>query len=94
MGEHETMTELIEKAIAEISKLPEQQQDELATWILEKLSSPDLRTEAEWEEDVLDETLGAMLRADGSVDFDKLRSGGQTLSLDELYPEGSSEDEA
>jgi len=31
------MTHLLEKAIVEISKLPEDQQDAVATWILEEL---------------------------------------------------------
>jgi len=33
------MIKLLEKAIAEISKLPKQEQDTLATWILEELAS-------------------------------------------------------
>ena len=38
------MTELLQKAIAEVNKLPPDQQDELAAWILEELSS-----EQRWE---------------------------------------------
>lgn len=33
------MTELLEKAFIEVAKLPEQQQDALAAWILEELAS-------------------------------------------------------
>ena len=33
------MTRLLEKAIAEVSRLSEQEQDALATWILEELAS-------------------------------------------------------
>ena len=33
------MTKLLEKAIAEVSRLPEQEQDAIATWILEELTS-------------------------------------------------------
>ncbi len=39
------MTELLEKAFAEVSKLPQQEQDAVATWILEELAS-----ERRWEE--------------------------------------------
>ncbi len=39
------MTELLEKAFAEVSKLPQQEQDAFATWILEELAS-----ERRWEE--------------------------------------------
>lgn len=38
------MTELLEKAFAEASKLPMQEQDVLANWILEELAS-----ERRWE---------------------------------------------
>ncbi|NDJ76971.1 MAG: hypothetical protein GYB65_12010 [Chloroflexi bacterium] len=33
------MTDLMERALMEIKKLPEQEQDALAAWILEELSS-------------------------------------------------------
>ncbi len=33
------MTELLEKAFAEATKLPEPEQDRLATWILDELAS-------------------------------------------------------
>lgn len=41
------MTELLEKAIAEASKLPESKQDRVASWLLEELS---LEQEEEPEE--------------------------------------------
>jgi hypothetical protein len=50
------MTELLEKAFTEASKLPMQEQDVLAAWILEELTS-----ERRWEEafvvsgDILDQ---------------------------------------
>ena len=50
------MTELLEKAFTEASKLPMQEQDALASWILEELAS-----ERRWEEaltasgDILDQ---------------------------------------
>jgi hypothetical protein len=33
------MTDLMERALAEINKLPEQEQDALAAWILEELTA-------------------------------------------------------
>lgn len=53
-----------------------------------------LKTEAEWEEDVLTETLDDALDADGHLDFDKLRSTGITLTLDELHTEDDDTDES
>ncbi|HYO50653.1 MAG TPA: hypothetical protein VEW94_12455 [Chloroflexia bacterium] len=50
------MTELLEKAFTEAAKLPKQEQDALAAWILEELAS-----ERRWEEafaasgDILDQ---------------------------------------
>jgi hypothetical protein len=87
------MSELLQQAIVQISKLPEEQQDELATWILEKLNSPDLKTEEEWEEEVLTEVLGDALNPDGSINFDKLRERGTIMTLEEFFPEGKSSDE-
>lgn len=43
------------------------------------------KTEAEWEKEVLSEALDDALDTDGHLDFDKLRSTGTTLTLDELY---------
>ena len=42
------------------------------------------QTEAEWEDDILNETLNAVLDEEGNLDFDKLRSTGVTLDLEEL----------
>jgi hypothetical protein len=39
------MTEMLEKAIAELNKLPASQQDTMAQWILEELED-----EARWEQ--------------------------------------------
>ncbi|NOZ05538.1 MAG: hypothetical protein GXP41_04180 [Chloroflexi bacterium] len=33
------MTELLEKAVAEVSKLPRQEQNTIAAWLLEELAS-------------------------------------------------------
>jgi hypothetical protein len=52
-----------------------------------------VKPEAEWEEETLREALGDALKPDGSIDFDKLRATGLTLTLDELAPEGDGEDE-
>jgi hypothetical protein len=43
--ETRTMTELLEKAFAEAAKLPEQDQNSVATWILAELES-----EQKWDE--------------------------------------------
>lgn len=82
------MTELLQKAIAEISKLPDHQQDEIASWLLEKLTSD--QSEAEWEGVVLTESLGDALKPDGSIDFDLLRAKGTNYTLDELEGEMNS----
>ncbi|MFN8374874.1 MAG: hypothetical protein U0694_18595 [Anaerolineae bacterium] len=50
--------------------------------------------EAAWEEAVLTRTLGDALNPDGSIDFDKLRQRGKITTLEELYPEGTEDDEA
>lgn len=56
------MTELLEKAFTEASKLPMQEQDALAAWILEELAS-----ERRWEEafaasgDILDQLANEAL---------------------------------
>ena len=44
------MTELLQKAIAEVSKLPEMRQDKVASWLLEKLAFED---KAETSEETL-----------------------------------------
>ena len=92
------MTELLQKAIAELHKLPEQRQDEVAAWILEKLvsapsetSDSDAEAEAEWEAAVLGEVLADALLPDGTIDFDKLDARTVSITLEELYPEGDDE---
>lgn len=72
------MTKLLQKAIDELHKLPEQRQDEVAAWILEKLAD-----ESDWEDVVLTNSLGDALNPDGSINFDKLRSKGKTVTLTE-----------
>ncbi|HLU09023.1 MAG TPA: hypothetical protein VK003_05095 [Oceanobacillus sp.] len=72
------MTKLLQKAIDELHKLPEQRQDEVAAWILEKLAD-----ESDWEDVVLTNSLGDALNPNGSINFDKLRSKGKTVTLTE-----------
>jgi len=48
------MTELLEKAIAEVSKLPDTRQDRLASWLLEELF---LEQQGEEPEETLAELL-------------------------------------
>ncbi len=77
------MTELVRKAFSEISKLPENQQDKLAAWILERLAE-ESQAEVAWEEAVLNESLGNALNSDGSIDFEKLRTIGTNMTLREF----------
>jgi hypothetical protein len=90
--ENENMTDLLQKVFTQLSKLPDQQQDEYANWILSRLA--DDAEEAAWEAKVVTEALGDALREDGSIDFDKLRSKSIPITLNELYPEGGEDDEA
>jgi hypothetical protein len=87
------MSELLQKAISELTKLPEHQQDVIAAWILERLSEEEAEDEAAWEERMLTESLGDALNPDGSLDFDKLRERGTKMTLEELFPEGDFDDE-
>ena len=84
------MTELLQKAIAEVSKLSDEEQDQIAAWILERLAVD----EDEWESQVLTQSLGDALHADGSIDYDMLRARGKAMTLDEFYPEGNEDDDA
>src|SRR5713226_4719369 len=62
------MTELLQKAIAvvtELSKLPEQQQDELALKILQEVDEI-------WRVRVLSQARQDVLRGDGTIDIDVL----------------------
>ena len=56
------MTELLQKAIAEASKLPETQQDKVASWLLEELALEDV---SEAPEESLAELI-ALARAESS----------------------------
>lgn len=44
------------------------------------------QTEMEWEEETLSGVLKDAIDEDGNLDFDKLRSKGTNLTLEELYP--------
>lgn len=81
------MSELLEKAFSQIRKLPEQEQDVIAVWILDRLAD-DAESEAEWDARVVTEALGDALLPDGSIDFDKLDAESEIVSLDD-YPEGN-----
>ena len=54
-----------------------------------KLKSP---PEAEWEEDILSETLNDVIDEEGNLDFDKLRSTGVTVTLEELYTDNDTDE--
>ena len=49
------MTELLERAIAQVSALPDTKQDRLASWLMEELS---LEQEAEEPEESLADLMG------------------------------------
>lgn len=87
------MTELLERAFNEISKLSTQQQDEIAAWILERLAAEEDEDEAAWEARVVTEALGDALNPDGTIDFDKLDEHTETVTLEELFPEETADDE-
>jgi hypothetical protein len=87
------MSELLEKAIYELTKLPEHQQDVIAAWILERLSEEEAEDEATWEAAVMREALRDALLPDGSIDFEKLDAQSEIVSLEELYSEGDEDDE-
>jgi hypothetical protein len=48
--------------------------------------------DAEWDAMVVTRALGDALNEDGSIDFDKLRARTVPMSLEELYPEGISDE--
>ena len=50
------------------------------------------QTEAEWEENILSETLNGVLDDEGNLDFDKLRSTGVALTLEELYTDDDTDE--
>lgn len=50
-----------------------------------------VKDEQDDEEQWVEEALGDALNPDGSIDFDKLRANGTTVTLEALYPEGDDE---
>jgi hypothetical protein len=68
------MTELLEKAFAEATKLPEPEQDRLATWILDELSS-----EQRWDQAFADSADMLAQLADEAL---REHQQGQTRRLD------------
>jgi hypothetical protein len=59
------MTELLEKAIAEVTKLPEAEQNALAQWILDELQS-----EHRWDEQFRrSQSILEQLAAEALADF-------------------------
>jgi len=72
------MTKLLEKAIAEVSRLSEQEQDAIASWILEELKS-----ERRWEKTFADsEEALAQLADEALAEHREGRT--QTLDPDRL----------
>ncbi len=68
------MTKLLEKALAEVSKLPMKEQDALAAWILEELAS-----ERRWEKAFADSSDQLAKLADEAL---AERREGRTQRLD------------
>ncbi len=52
--------------------------------IARRLYLIELESEAEWEELVLNEALGDALALDGTIDYNKLRSKGSFLNLEDF----------
>jgi hypothetical protein len=57
-------------------------------------SHVEAQTEEAWEEAVITEALGEALNPDGSINFEKLHAMTSPITLEELYPEGTDEDDA
>jgi hypothetical protein len=70
------VTELLPKTIEKPHNLPEQRQDKIAGWILEKLAA-----ESDWDDAILTNSLGDALNPDGNLDFDQLRLRGKTVAF-------------
>lgn len=73
------MTELLRRAIAELEKLPDEQQDAIATRLLAELKDEQAwetrfqaTTDEQWDK------LAAMVRQD--------IANGETVALDEIFP--------
>jgi hypothetical protein len=82
------MTELLQKAIDALQKLPARDQDDAAAWILERLGLSTVWDENEWDNQIASVALGTALSEDGTIDFEQLYAKGVTVTLDELYPDG------
>jgi hypothetical protein len=79
------MTQLLQRALAEIEKLPSQEQDALASRILD-----DLADERAW---------AARFEATSSKQWDRLAAlaqqditAGETISLEDMFPSKATED--
>lgn len=73
-GERSTMTELLERALREVSALPEVEQERIAAWILEELAS-----ERRWDESFARSADALELLADEAL---AERRKGKTQALD------------
>jgi hypothetical protein len=65
------MTALLEKAIAEISKLPVERQEEVASWVLSELESESRWTAAFSSSQVALEAMAAVARAEHQAGLTK-----------------------
>jgi hypothetical protein len=84
------MSPTLERLLTEIEQLNRAERAQLA----QRLQELDRESEAEWENRVIPQVLGAALRPDGTIDFKTLYAqGGMTgKDLHDLYPEAFDED--
>jgi hypothetical protein len=75
------MTELLEKAFAEASKLPPEEQEALAAWILEELAS-----ERRWDKAFASSQDALARLADEAIQERKAEQGGHRLNLPLVKP--------
>jgi hypothetical protein len=75
------MTELLEKAFAEASKLPPKEQEALAAWILEELAS-----ERRWDEAFASSQDVLSRLADEAIQEHKAEQGRRRLNLPPVKP--------
>lgn len=71
----------IQRAKAAAQQTGRPLEEVLVEWLERGAAASD---DAAWEEAVLTESLGNAIRADGSIDFDRLRARGTVMALDDL----------
>lgn len=77
------MTELAQKAVEELQKLSDSQQDVVALRLLDIIETEEYLFDDDDESDVA-EILNQFVREDGTIDYEKLDAESITITLDEL----------